>query len=86
MRKTDEQRLVTMPEPETYKYPNKSFAVKIIQLTIGIFLSVSTIYLIILISGQSFQKNNSVRHVASFVAGMFGFTAIQVLRQTLDES
>lgn len=48
----------------------------------GIVLIISTFTLIFMIN--YFPKGGS-RTVASFVAGMFGFTAIQALRRGFDE-
>ncbi|MEH2179660.1 hypothetical protein [Nostoc sp.] len=48
----------------------------------GVVLLISTIVLIFMIN--YFPKGAS-RTVSSFVAGMFGFTAIQALRRGFDE-
>lgn len=62
------------PEPSRY----------IRQLYIGIMLIGATIFLVYLLSTESFQRNNTARYVASFVAGLFGFTAIETLRRSVD--
>lgn len=51
-------------------------------ISIGIALMVSTFTLIFM---MSYLPKGGSRTVASFVAGMFGFTAIQALRRGFDE-
>lgn len=47
----------------------------------GVVLSIATILLIFVVN---YLPQNSARNVASLVAGMFGFTAIQALRKSFD--
>jgi hypothetical protein len=54
------------------------------RLYVGIFLASTTVFLVYLLSTNSFQRSSSARYVASFVAGLFGFTAIETLRRALD--
>jgi hypothetical protein len=54
------------------------------RLYVGLVLTGSTLLLILLIGTDYFQRSNSARYVASFVAGLFGFTAIETLRRSID--
>lgn len=54
------------------------------RLYIGMVLTGVTLYLVYMLSTDSFQKSNAARYVGSFVAGLFGFTAIETLRRSLD--
>ncbi|MFN6466161.1 MAG: hypothetical protein RMZ41_030695 [Nostoc sp. DedVER02] len=54
------------------------------RLYVGTFLTTITLFLVYLIATDSFQKSDAARYVASFVAGLFGFTAIETLRRSLD--
>ena len=55
-------------------------------LGVGIVLTSSTLALIVLLGTSDFQKSNSARYVASFLAGLFGFAAVETFRRTLQES
>ena len=66
--------LIMMDKPKSQK-----------SLYIGIFLTLATISSLLLLSTDSLAKNNSARYVTSFVTGLFGFTAIEMLRRSLDE-
>ena len=54
------------------------------RLYVGIVLTSATLILVCMLATDSFQKSNAARYVASFVAGLFGFTAIETLRRSLD--
>lgn len=54
------------------------------RLYVGIVLTSASLFLVCMLSTDSFQKSNAARYVASFVAGLFGFTAIETLRRSLD--
>lgn len=54
------------------------------RLYVGVILTSATLLLVYMLATDSFQKSNAARYVASFVAGLFGFTAIETLRRSLD--
>lgn len=58
---------------------------QIYRLYTGMALTVATIGLVAMISTDAFQNSPSARYVASFVAGLFGFTAIETLRGGLGQ-
>jgi hypothetical protein len=53
------------------------------RLCVGTLLTSATLCLVLMLSTESFQNNQS-RYVASFIAGLFGFTAIETLRYRVD--
>lgn len=57
---------------------------QIYRLYTGMALTVATIGLVSMISTDAFQNSAAARYVASFVAGLFGFTAVETLRGGLD--
>ncbi len=58
---------------------------QIFRLYTGFALTVATISLVSMISTDPFQNSPSARYVASFIAGLFGFTAIEALRDGLGQ-
>jgi hypothetical protein len=58
---------------------------QIFRLYTGLALTVATISLVSMISTDAFQNSPSARYVASFIAGLFGFTAIETLRDGLGQ-
>jgi hypothetical protein len=60
--------------------PNKSFH----RLFTGITMTAVTVSLVVLIASPILERSNSARYVASFVAGLFGYTAIETFRRSLD--
>lgn len=53
-------------------------------LFVGTILTIATVVLVYMLPTDSFQDSDSARYVASFIAGLFGFTAVETLRRTLD--
>jgi hypothetical protein len=71
------------PQP-TFSQNTKGFSLSLrYQFSVGAFLALLTIGLVIF---ASWQNNNSAKYVASFVAGLFGFTAIEVLRSSIKDA
>jgi hypothetical protein len=58
---------------------------QIYRLYTGMALTVATIGLVSMLSTDAFQNSASARYVASFIAGLFGFTAIEMLRGGLGQ-
>ncbi|MBE9006999.1 hypothetical protein IQ259_18480 [Fortiea sp. LEGE XX443] len=61
---------------ESSNSENKSNA-----LSSGMVMTIATVLLIFVIN---YLPQNGARNVASLVAGMFGFTAVQALRKSFD--
>jgi hypothetical protein len=58
---------------------------KMRQFYTGIFLgALTSIMVMYLGSGRILPGNESTRYVGAFVVGLFGFTAIDTLRRSLD--
>jgi cytochrome c biogenesis protein CcdA len=53
---------------------------QIYRLYTGMTLTLATLTLVYMTSTDIFQNSQSARYVASFIAGLFGFTAIETLR------
>ncbi len=54
------------------------------RLYVGVILTGATVFLVYLLATEAFQRNNAARYVASFITGLFGYTAIETLRRGLD--
>jgi hypothetical protein len=51
---------------------------------VGTTLLFSTLALVFWLGEPNFQKSNSARYVASFLAGLFGFAAVETFRREID--
>ncbi|MEB3247879.1 MAG: hypothetical protein VKK07_00875 [Merismopediaceae bacterium] len=70
--------------PSTFSQNTKNFSKSLqYQFSVGAFLAFLTIGLVTFVS---LQNNNAAKYVASFVAGLFGFTAIEVLRSSVKDA
>ena len=64
----------------------QEFLKRFIRFFMGTTLLFSTLALVLLLGEPNFQKSNSARYVASFLAGLFGFATVETFRHEIDQS